>query len=150
MQAQPESSSTQQWVALQDKAPMADEMGSAGILYRRECLKCHGADGTGSAPREGIPRVPDFTSRAWQERRSDAQLRASILEGKGSEMPAYRGKVNEQQAQDLVPFVRAFAGVPAAKRASGPPGNFEQRIRELNGQLEELQMQFRELSPPGK
>jgi cytochrome c6 len=150
VQAQLDSSPTRQRAALQDVAPMTAEMRAAGEFYRRQCLKCHGADGTGSATRDDAPQVPDFTNRAWQERRSDAQLRASILEGKGSGMPAYRGKVSEQQAQDLVAYVRAFGAVPAAKRAGGPPSDFEKRFRELNGQLEEIQKQFRALSPPAK
>src|SRR5262245_61370692 len=52
--------------------------------YRRFCARCHGNDHTGAAG-----RVPNFTSRSWQQRRSDSQLLVSILEGKGSGMPPF-------------------------------------------------------------
>jgi mono/diheme cytochrome c family protein len=150
LQAQPISSPTRQRAASQDATAMTADLRAAGDLYRRQCQRCHGADGTGSPTRDDTSRVPDFTNRAWQERRSDAQLAASILEGQGTRMPAFRGEVSEQQAQDLVANIRAFGAGPAAKRVAGPPGDFGKRFRDLEGQLNELQKQFRELSPPGK
>jgi mono/diheme cytochrome c family protein len=150
LQAQSISSPTRQRAASQDATAMTAEMRAAGDLYRRQCQRCHGADGTGRPTRDDTSRVPDFTSRAWQERRSDAHLGASILEGQGTQMPAFRGEVSEQQAQDLVTYVRAFGAVRPTKRAGGPPGDFGKRFHELEGQLNELQKQFRELSPRGK
>jgi uncharacterized membrane protein len=86
-------------------------------------VKCHGADGTGSPERDRLPEVPDFTSAAWQARRSDAQLVASVLDGKGEEMPPWRGKLSEGQARGLVTYVRAFApnpGKPGPGHQQGP------------------------------
>jgi mono/diheme cytochrome c family protein/uncharacterized membrane protein len=77
-------------------------------LFRQRCLKCHGADGTGSPARGRLPKIPDFTKFSWQARRSDAQLLASILDGK-DEMPRWRDKVSEEQARGLMAHVRAFA-----------------------------------------
>jgi uncharacterized membrane protein len=78
-------------------------------------VRCHGADGTGSRVRRRQPEIPDFTDTAWQARRSDAHLLASILDGKGEEMPPWRGKLSEEQARGLAACVRAFA--PAAERS---------------------------------
>src|SRR5438445_592196 len=61
-------------------------------LFREHCVKCHGADGTGSPARDRLPEIPNFTDPAWQARRSEAQLLASILDGKGKEMPPFRDK----------------------------------------------------------
>jgi uncharacterized membrane protein len=70
-------------------------------------VKCHGADGTGSPARDRLPEIPDFTKSSWQAGRSDAQLLASILDGK-DEMPSWRDKIGEEQARSLVAHVRAF------------------------------------------
>jgi mono/diheme cytochrome c family protein/uncharacterized membrane protein len=78
-------------------------------LFRKRCVKCHAADGTGKKARERLPEIPDFTTPSWQARRGDSNLLASILDGKGEEMPAWRGKISEEQARSLVKYVRAFA-----------------------------------------
>ena len=61
-------------------------------------MKCHGADGTGSPARGLLDEIPDFTSVTWQAQRVDAQLLASILDGKGSGMPPQGGIISEKQA----------------------------------------------------
>jgi uncharacterized membrane protein len=78
-------------------------------LYEASCLKCHDTDGTGESVRDVMPKVPDFTDAAWHATRSDADLKHSILEGKGRSMPSGRGKISEEQARGLVAYIRAFA-----------------------------------------
>jgi uncharacterized membrane protein/mono/diheme cytochrome c family protein len=78
-------------------------------LFRQHCVKCHEADGTGSQVRRRRPEIPNLTDTAWHALRSDAQLLASILDGKGKEMPPWRGKLSEEHARGLVAYVRAFA-----------------------------------------
>jgi ubiquinol-cytochrome c reductase cytochrome b subunit len=116
-------------------------------LYRQFCLTCHGADGRGLEIKPAMPAIPDFTNRAWQEGVSNPQLAVSILEGKGALMPAFRGRVSDDQAMDLVAYVRAFGPVRAATPQAAT-GEFEQRYRELQDQWDELQRQLRELSKP--
>jgi hypothetical protein len=107
-------------------------------------------DGTGSPARGREPEIPDFTDPAWQARRSDAQLQASILDGKGPDMPTWRGKMSEDQARGLVAYVRAFAAPAESPGRAEPemsaPDRFEERYRRLEKQLEELKRKFRELS----
>jgi mono/diheme cytochrome c family protein/uncharacterized membrane protein len=90
-------------------APAAAGTEAARELFRRHCVKCHGADGSGRAGRDRRPETPDFTDASWQAGRSEAQLLASILDGKGKEMPPWREKIDEDQARALVAYVRAFA-----------------------------------------
>ncbi len=78
-------------------------------LYEASCLKCHDSDGTGEIVRDVMPKIPDFTDAAWHASCSDADLRRSILEGKGRSMPAGRGKISEEQARGLVAYIRALA-----------------------------------------
>jgi mono/diheme cytochrome c family protein len=75
-------------------------------LFRRYCQRCHGADGKGDGDSTDGP--PDFTYRAWQQRRSDVRLLTSILDGKGMVMPAFRKRLTEEQAADLIDYIRAL------------------------------------------
>ena len=45
----------------------------------------------------------------WHRRRSDQQLKISILEGRGSRMPAFHGKLGDDQVGDIVAFLRSLA-----------------------------------------
>jgi mono/diheme cytochrome c family protein len=133
-------------------------------LYNRSCARCHGKDGKGKEAREVTPNIPDFTSHKWQTERSDAQLLASIQDGKGKEMPSFAEKINREQARELVAYVRHFDAEksrpqcpPKDEQASrvrgaalGSMSDFEKRFQELRKEMESLQKQFRELQsrPP--
>jgi mono/diheme cytochrome c family protein len=95
-------------------APEAPGSPASRALFRKHCVKCHGADGTGKKARDRLPEIPDFANTSWQARRTDAQLKASILDGKGKEMPPWRGKAGAEQVRGLVAYVRSFA--PATAR----------------------------------
>ncbi len=116
----------------------------ASVLYRQYCLGCHGTKGTGAEIRASMPEIPDFTGRAWQQSRSNAQLTVSILDGKGKLMPAFRGRVNDEQAQNLVAYIRAFGPEPAPATPE-PSTDFEKRYRQLKQEWETLQKQLQEL-----
>jgi mono/diheme cytochrome c family protein len=119
-------------------------------LFRQHCVKCHGADGKGRPARRLMPNIPDFTKGSWQRRRSDAQLLASILDGKEGDMPAMGRKLDRKQARRLVAYVRAFA--PTAKKprrrtkASASRDKFEERFRRLEERLDKLNRQAHELA----
>lgn len=87
-------------------------------LFSEHCAECHGAKGTGSSARRRMPDIPDFTSATWQSRRTDAQLMASITEGKGSDMPSFSEDITKEQARGLVVFIRALGRA----RAESKPG----------------------------
>src|SRR6516165_1336110 len=61
----------------------------AAVHFGRLCARCHDEDLTGKEKRSRGLAVPDFTSRAWHERRSDAQLLVAILDGRGTDMPSF-------------------------------------------------------------
>jgi mono/diheme cytochrome c family protein len=118
-------------------------------MYRQYCLSCHGTDGRGRELKASMPMIPDFTSRDYQEKVSNAQLVLGILDGKGTLMPAFRGRVNEDQAQDLAAYVRAFGPVRSAP-ITAPMDDLEKRYRELRDQWDEWQRQLNELSKLSK
>jgi len=86
-------------------------------LYRIQCAGCHGPAGRGDGPeRPPMAQPPDFTSAEWQGTVSDAQIRTSIVTGKGM-MPAFGDKLLPAAIDRLVVFVRRIGGQPA----SAPP-----------------------------
>ena len=89
--------------------PVASQMSPVQI-YRAYCLACHDADGRGETVRKAMPEIPDFTKAKWQESRTDADLRHSILDGKGKFMLPMKDKVSATEAGQMVAFVRAFRG----------------------------------------
>jgi mono/diheme cytochrome c family protein len=114
-------------------------------LFQRFCARCHGSDGLGTTLRDQTPSIPDFTSQVWQQRRSAPELTIAILEGKGTVMPAFRGKLNEVQIRDLVTYLRAFA--PQSASASvGPEADFKRRFGQLTQELDDLKKQYQDLS----
>jgi mono/diheme cytochrome c family protein len=120
----------------------------AAGLYRQYCLTCHGPSGNGSEMRASMPRIPDFTNRGYQERVSNPQLAASILNGKDL-MPTFAGRLDQDQARDLVAYLRAFGPVrPAPKEPATPPSDFEKRFRQLQERWDELEKQMKEVSRP--
>ncbi|HEV3261567.1 MAG TPA: c-type cytochrome, partial [Gemmataceae bacterium] len=114
-------------------------------LYRQYCFLCHGVDGRGREMRSGMPKIPDFTSRSWQEGKINPQLAVSILDGKEL-MPSFRGRFEDDQAKDLVAYIRAFGPARAAVKEA-PPDDFEKRFRQLQDEWDELQKQLDEVSP---
>jgi mono/diheme cytochrome c family protein len=139
---------TDPWPARGEEPPGGTE---AAGLYRRYCQRCHGTDGTGQRG-AGAEDVPNFTRRAWQQQRDDAELLVSILDGKGTVMPAFQDRLSEAHVKGLVAYIRAFAPAPpttaAAKSSSSdrvPATGFAGEFRQLQGEFDELQRQLQEL-----
>ena len=95
------------------------------------------------------PEIPDFTNASWQARRADAQLLASILDGKGEDMPPQRGKIGEEQVHSLVAYVRAFA--PTTRKSGqeqqkGPASAVPEEAKPPRGLFEKQQLPVRTTS----
>ena len=92
-----------------------------------------------------LPPIPDFTNAAWHQERGDAQLQISILEGKGTMMPANRGRVTEEQAADLVAFVRTFGPAKlATSKTQAVDSDFEKSFRQLEEQWNQLEKELQQ------
>jgi mono/diheme cytochrome c family protein len=126
-----------------DLAPsreLADRIRAGGVIFRQLCMVCHGEDGTGNIQRANLPPIPNFKDPAWQKQKTEAEMRVSILEGKGTLMPANSGRITREQARDLVAFIRAF-GPPIV----GPPPDtdFERAFIQLQKQFEALERELK-------
>ena len=95
--------------------------------------------------RDQTPSIPDFTSPVWQQRRRPPELTIAILEGKGTAMPAFRGKLNEAQTRDLVTYLRVFAPQPASASTASAT-DFKRKFEQLTQELDGLKKQYQDLS----
>jgi len=77
----------------------ADE---AADLYKSKCAMCHGPDGKGK-----MAGTKDLSS-AEVQKLSDAELAATLTNGKPPKMPAYKGKLTDDQIKSLVKYVRTL------------------------------------------
>jgi mono/diheme cytochrome c family protein len=113
-------------------------------IFQQYCIVCHGPDGTGSIMRGSMPAIPNFKTDEFHNGHSDAQILVSILDGKGTLMPANRGRVTEQQAGDLVAYVRALGSRSPNERKAVTSANrdFEKAYRELEEQWNALEKEL--------
>jgi cytochrome c6 len=75
--------------------------------FKAKCAACHGADGTGSTATGKALKVRDLASPDVQSQ-SDAQLTEIVTNGK-NKMPAYKGKLTDDQIKGLVAYIRGLA-----------------------------------------
>jgi len=75
----------------------------AAATYKAKCAMCHGPEGKG-----GKMGTKDFASPEVSGM-SDAQLTEAVTKGKPPKMPAYEGKLKENEIKDLVAYVRGLA-----------------------------------------
>lgn len=84
----------------------ADEFAATRATFKEHCVTCHGDNAAGGRVRvEGREiKVPNLTGE-HARKPTDERLAAKISEG-DDEMPAFKDKLNQQQIQDLVRFIR--------------------------------------------
>lgn len=80
------------------------------MLYRGNCLLCHGEKGDGKGPwAESLPVPPgDLTDQPRMSEMTDGALFWKISKGRG-EMPRFETHLSEEQRWHLVNYVRALA-----------------------------------------
>jgi cytochrome c6 len=82
-------------------------------MWKAKCASCHGVDGKGGTETGSKLGIPDMTTAAWQKKSTDAQLKAAILDGvkrpgKSEGMDPYRDKLEPEQVDALVAYVRSL------------------------------------------
>ncbi len=76
---------------------------SGAELFKAKCAMCHGPDGTKENAAMGVKSL----ASADIQKQSDADLTTAISKGKGK-MPAYSGKLTDEQIKSLVAYVRTL------------------------------------------
>lgn len=93
-------------VLMAGAAGFAQSSGEA--VYKAKCQSCHGAEGTpnpGIAKVMGVKPVSDPSVKA----ESEAQMIGFTTNGKGTKMPAFKGKLTDAQIKDSVAYFRSLA-----------------------------------------
>lgn len=75
-------------------------------LFAQQCSSCHGADGKGN-PALG---APDLTDGIWLYGGARADIQRSIFFGRGGVMPAWTGRLADEQITALAVYVHALGG----------------------------------------
>jgi mono/diheme cytochrome c family protein len=83
----------------------AQETGES--LFKGKCAMCHGPDGAGKTMMGEKLKIPDLHS-ADVQKHTDGELKAVITKGK-DKMPAYEAKLNKEQIDKLVAYIRDLA-----------------------------------------
>jgi mono/diheme cytochrome c family protein len=82
---------------------------ASATLYKAKCAMCHAPDGSGSTAMGKQLKVADLGS-ADVQKESDTDLTNDITNGKGGgKMPAYKGKITDDQIKGLVSYIRTLA-----------------------------------------
>ena len=76
-------------------------------VYKAKCEMCHAADGSGNTPSGKALKARDFASPEVKSE-TDAQLTEILTNGK-NKMPAYKGKLTDDQIKGLVAYIRELA-----------------------------------------
>jgi cytochrome c6 len=79
----------------------------AAAMFKSKCSACHGTDGSGDTEVGKAMGVPDLHS-ADVQKLSDAELTDIIKDGKGTQMPAFKDKLTDDQIKQLVSYIREF------------------------------------------
>jgi mono/diheme cytochrome c family protein len=83
----------------------AQDTSDAGVLFARNCAKCHGKDGRAKTFRGKLAGARNLTDADWQAKVSDERLFNSITNGRGK-MPSFGKKLSSAQIESLVAHVR--------------------------------------------
>ena len=83
---------------------------TASRMYGKYCIACHGSDGRSQTKKGKYNHARDLSDAQWQDDVSDERLFNSIMNGRNvrGNMPGFKDKLNEQEADSLVEYVRQF------------------------------------------
>jgi len=74
-------------------------------LYAQRCLNCHGLNGHGDGPMASRLPVPTPDFRDTVQKKTNAQIRRTIAEGRGV-MPAFEPGLRPAEINDMLQMVR--------------------------------------------
>ena len=79
-------------------------------MYGQYCISCHGSDGRSQTKKGKYNHARDLSDAQWQDDVSDERIFNSIMNGRNvrGNMPGFKDKLNEQEAETLVEYVRRF------------------------------------------
>jgi mono/diheme cytochrome c family protein len=87
----------------------AESLQIGKMLYNKNCASCHGKSGLGDGPKARMLDTfsGDFSGEFYQNQ-TDGEHFYKTKEGRG-EMPAYGGKISDEDIWHMVNYMRTFA-----------------------------------------
>jgi cytochrome c oxidase cbb3-type subunit 3 len=86
--------------------PADATLAAAGkVRFEQLCAACHGIDGRGNP----LLGAPNLTDGVWLYGGDAATLKATVLNGRAGQMPAWDGKLGEQRIKLLAAYVTKLA-----------------------------------------
>ena len=78
------------------------------FVFQHHCKGCHGPDGKANTRIGHKVKIPDFTSPAFQQKVTDAQLKEVITNGskKNRKMKAFKDKLSAEEIDAVVHYIR--------------------------------------------
>jgi len=104
-------------IAISPAAPRAGDAQAGAQIFKRKCARCHGASAKGDGPDlvrlQSAVSPDDWTDKETNQELSDAFIASMITKGgqangKSRIMPSFAGKLNGQQVDDLIAFIRSL------------------------------------------
>jgi mono/diheme cytochrome c family protein len=90
------------------------------VAWQQNCTRCHGQLGRGDGPQGPMVKATNLSDPTWQGAVSDAQITASIKNGKGA-MPAF--PLPDGTIANLVKLVRMMNAARAGGHPSAAPSS---------------------------
>ncbi len=101
--------------AAQTNAGSQTAVTRGAVLFRQECVFCHGVSGRGGM------RGPDLTTGSWSHGGSDAELADTITNGvPGTAMPPH--KLTDEEVRLVIDYLRSVQQPPATPRGDARRG----------------------------
>ena len=98
---------------------VAEGRADGAAVFRQVCARCHGPFGEPNASMVARYGVKNLRSQELQNRLSDAQIRAQILNGsENKQMPSFNGAISDAQITAVIAHVRTLA--PPSSKAAPP------------------------------
>src|SRR5205085_5458494 len=91
--------------------PLSAHSGDPKTNWTDNCLQCHGPDGSANTMMGKGVNAKDLTNAQVQASFTDAQAAAAIKDGvtqKNSAMPAFGGKLSDDEIRALVAYIRTL------------------------------------------
>ena len=79
---------------------------SGADTFKAKCMVCHGADGLGNTMGKALGVTP--YNAAAVRKLSDAELTATIKNGKNNKMPAFGGQLTDAQIKDVLKYIHTL------------------------------------------
>ena len=97
-----------------DERPVSGNVARGQQIFTKECVRCHGTQGTGGPKRA-------HRQRRFPKDASNGFLRLSIKDGRpGTKMPAFGKKLGDTGVEDVLALL-GLSGRRGRRRRSGPP-----------------------------